>query len=194
MILLTKDNSKSEFLAHEHLLEESFRNGSVSFYAPYKELTSKPEMHVAILTCIDCRIVTASFGMNHPGEAIIIRTAGALFTDDSLRNLLIAIYKLGVTLIAVIGHTDCGGALSKEHMDELLESIAQTQNLPVHEILKSTNKKSSSELFLGFKNVEDQIKQTVKLIVGNKLIPKRVDVQGYLYNTSNGSITRLTNN
>ena len=189
----TNNNTNTNNSAmQEQLLEDTFRWGQVRFYAPYTELTSRPELKVAIITCIDCRILTASFGIDHPGKAIIIRTAGALMTSDTIRNLLLSIYKLGVTLVAVVGHTDCGGEMTKENMNELLETIATTTGKSTNEILKILNRKSSSEFFLGFENVKDHLKQTVENITRHPLIPDYVDVQGYLYSTQSGKITRLT--
>lgn len=189
---VSKNTSTDDFATHEQLLEDTFRWGQVRFFAPYTELTSKPELKVAIITCIDCRILTASFGIDHPGKAVIIRTAGALMTSDTIRNLLISIYKLGVTLVAVVGHTDCGGEMNKEKMNQLLETIANTTGKATNEILRILNRKSSSEVFLGFENVEDQVRDTVENIARHPLIPDYVDVQGYLYDTKSCKITRLT--
>ena len=113
-------------------------------------------------------------------------------TSDTIRNLLISIYKLGVTLVAVVGHTDCGGEMNKEKMNQLLETIANTTGKATNEILRILNRKSSSEVFLGFENVEDQVRDTVENIARHPLIPDYVDVQGYLYDTKSCKITRLT--
>ena len=78
----------------------------------YKDLTGKPTIKIAILTCMDCRIISVIFGVEEPREVIIIRDAGALLTEDSLRSLLIAVYELDVRIILVIGHTQCGGCMT----------------------------------------------------------------------------------
>ena len=184
--------STNTFTIPNKLLEDTFQRGIEKFFPSYTELTSKPELKVAILTCIDCRIVATSFGIETPGKAIFIRTAGALMTSDTIRNLLIAIYKLGVVLVAVVGHSDCGGEMSKENMDELLETIANTTERSPKEVLQVLNKKNSSEVFFGFQNVKDQVIKTVEDIIHHPLIPAYVDVQGYLYHTQSGKITRLT--
>jgi carbonic anhydrase len=62
---------------------------------------------LAIVTCIDSRIdPLAVFGLV-PGDAKILRNAGARVTDDVLRTLALAVALLGVTRIAVVQHTDC---------------------------------------------------------------------------------------
>ena len=42
-----------------------------------------------------------------PGDAKILRNAGARVTDDVLRTLVLATYLLGVRRVMVIAHTDC---------------------------------------------------------------------------------------
>jgi carbonic anhydrase len=65
---------------------------------------------LAILTCIDSRIdPLAVFGLV-PGDAKILRNAGARVTDDALRSLALAVATLGVTRIAVVQHTNCAVA------------------------------------------------------------------------------------
>jgi carbonic anhydrase len=42
-----------------------------------------------------------------PGDAKILRNAGARVTDDVLRTLVLAAYLLGVERVMVVAHTDC---------------------------------------------------------------------------------------
>ncbi len=165
---------------------------NIKFYFPYRELTNKPKWRVAILTCMDCRIVTSVFGIEDPGDAIIIRTAGALLTLDSLRSLLIAIYELDVKLIAVVGHTDCGGKMTKEHMNRLLSKISKKTEISHEKVLHLLGSSDPSDAFLGFNDVKTQVQKTVESIREHYLIsPAEVEVVGYIYETLNGELVRL---
>ena len=62
---------------------------------------------LAVLTCIDSRIDPLAMLGLRPGDAKILRNAGARVTPDSLRSLVIAANLLGVTRICVVQHTDC---------------------------------------------------------------------------------------
>lgn len=67
-----------------------------------------PTRRVAIVTCMDARIEPASvFGIS-PGEAHVIRNAGAIVTDDVERSVLLSQYALGTRTVILAGHTDCG--------------------------------------------------------------------------------------
>ena len=62
---------------------------------------------LGVLTCIDSRIEPLTMLGLVPGDAKILRNAGARVTDDALRSLVLAVHLLGVERIAVIAHTRC---------------------------------------------------------------------------------------
>ena len=62
---------------------------------------------LAVLTCMDSRIEPLAMLGLRPGDAKILRNAGARITDDVLRTLVLASYLLGVRRVMVITHTDC---------------------------------------------------------------------------------------
>ena len=62
---------------------------------------------LAVLTCIDSRIEPLSMLGLAPGDAKILRNAGARVTDDVLRTLVLASYLLGVDRAMVVAHTKC---------------------------------------------------------------------------------------
>src|SRR6476660_5020426 len=62
---------------------------------------------LAVVTCIDSRIEPLALLGLVPGDAKILRNAGARITDDALRSLVLAVHLLGVDRIAVIAHTRC---------------------------------------------------------------------------------------
>jgi len=79
-----------------------------------------PTLRVAVVTCMDCRIdIYQALGLE-PGEAHVIRNAGAR-ARDALRSLLVSQRKLGTREIMLITHTGCGMASfdNAEFQDEL---------------------------------------------------------------------------
>ena len=67
-----------------------------------------PRTRVAVVTCMDARIdPTALLGLQ-PGDAHVIRNAGAIVTDDVVRSLVISQRYLGTTNVVLIRHTECG--------------------------------------------------------------------------------------
>src|SRR5579871_2600103 len=72
-----------------------------------RSLTPRPARKLAVLTCMDTRLSIRTLGLK-TGDAHIIRNAGGIVTDDSLRSLVVSHYLLGTQEFMVINHTDCG--------------------------------------------------------------------------------------
>lgn len=73
---------------------------------------------LAVLTCMDTRIDPLGMLGLVPGDAKILRNAGARVTDDVLRTLVLARYLLKVDRVMVIEHTGCamaGGGEERVH-------------------------------------------------------------------------------
>ena len=69
---------------------------------------------LAIVTCIDSRIEPLRMLGLRPGDAKILRNAGARVTEDVLRSLVLARHLLGVDRVMVIAHTNCRMATGQE--------------------------------------------------------------------------------
>jgi carbonic anhydrase len=67
-----------------------------------------PRLRLAIVTCMDARLVPPEALGLRPGDAHILRNAGARVTDDVLRSLAVSCAVLGVRHILVVPHTECG--------------------------------------------------------------------------------------
>src|SRR3954464_1372438 len=72
------------------------------------ELGMAPSKKVAVLACMDARLIpTRILGLNE-GEAHVLRNAGGVVTDDAIRSLAISQNLLGTEEIILLHHTDCG--------------------------------------------------------------------------------------
>src|SRR5437764_11273344 len=102
-----------------------------------------PHKHMAVVTCMDCRLVQMfeqALGLER-GDVIELRTAGATISEpdregglnDLIRSLAGGIYLLGVREVAVIGHTDCGLA----HADpKMMEASMQALGVDPNQLIK----------------------------------------------------------
>jgi carbonic anhydrase len=71
-------------------------------------LLAPPLGAIAILTCMDARIVPEEALGLRPGDAHVIRNAGGLATEDAIRSLVLSQQVLGTEEVLVIQHTGCG--------------------------------------------------------------------------------------
>jgi carbonic anhydrase len=93
---------------------------SESFRDPH--LAGTAAKGLAVLTCIDSRIDPLAMLGLVPGDAKILRNAGARATTDALRGLAMAVNFLDVTRICVVVHTDC--AMSGRNDDDVRHALA----------------------------------------------------------------------
>ena len=162
-------------------------------YEKYK--TSKyPDKKIAILTCMDTRLVTllpAALGIRN-GDVKLIKNAGAVVTnpfDITIRSLLVAIYELGVNEIMVIGHTGCGvqGMDAGEMLHLMKERGIDDEHIS---LMRHCGIDLDSWLH-GFDDTPSAILETIDLISNHPLVPKDVVVRGYMMDSVTGELTPL---
>lgn len=162
-------------------------------YEPH--LTDKyPSKKIAILTCMDTRLVTllpAALGLKN-GDVKMIKNAGAVVDnpfDSTIRSILIAVYELGVQEVMVIGHTTCGvqGMDAKEMQHLMIERGISEETI-------NTLKHSGIDLdkwLQGFEETDSAILKTVDLIKNHPLLPADITVRGYIMDSVTGEIREL---
>src|SRR5256885_15625175 len=72
------------------------------------DLPIPPARKLAVVACMDPRIIVSRILGLEEGEAHVIRNAGGVVTDDTIRSLAISQRLLGAEEIALIHHTGCG--------------------------------------------------------------------------------------
>lgn len=162
-------------------------------YEPYMT-TKYPSTGIAIVSCMDTRLtqlLPAALGLKN-GDVKMITNAGAyvdsLFSD-SIRSLLIAIYKLQVDKIMVIGHTQCGaqkmsGASLLNLMKERGVSEETIASLPL-------SYEELTDWMDGFSEVGESARDTVAFLQNHPLIPADVDISGYVIDVVTGELTPI---
>src|SRR4051812_31498162 len=71
------------------------------------DLPMPPGRKVAIVACMDARLIPSRFFGLEEGDAHVIRNAGGL-ARDALRSLVNSEQLLGTNEIVIVHHTDCG--------------------------------------------------------------------------------------
>ena len=130
---------------------------------------------LAVVTCIDSRIEPLTMLGLVPGDAKILRNAGARVTDDALRSLVLAVHLLGVERVAVIAHTRC--RMTDASDAELRDEIAA--------------RAGASADGWAFHAVGDQLETLhadVAAIRACLLIPRTVELGGFVYDVDTGRL------
>ena len=85
-------------------------------------LSGKAGRGLAVVTCIDSRIEPLALLGLEPGDAKILRNAGARVDDGVLATLVLARWLLDVERVMVVAHTDC--RMTAAGPERLHEAIA----------------------------------------------------------------------
>ena len=132
---------------------------------------------LAVLTCIDSRIEPLAMLGLQPGDAKILRNAGARVTDDVLRTLVLASYLLGVDRAMVIAHTDCRMATGSED--------------DVHAAISNAGGPDTRSLsFLVTADQETTVLADVQRVRSWPYLA-RLQVAGFLYDVDTGRLSQL---
>ncbi len=176
------------------LLDEILKANATFCAAPPVDYTQEdhaaklPRKQVAIITCMDTRLVNflePALGIGR-GEAKVIKTAGNSVTgvfDGTIRSLMVCIYELGVKEVLVIGHHECGMAKTTS---ESLTKAMLSRGVPkeaIHMIAKELREWADE-----FHHPEQNVSDAVEQIRMNPLIPKDVPVHGLIFHPRTGKL------
>jgi len=143
-----------------------------------RRLTPRPERKLAVLTCMDTRLSIRTMGLK-TGDAHIIRNAGGIVTEDSLRSLVVSHYLLGTEEIMVINHTDCG--LMQTNEQDLRNRI---QN-------RAGTAAVSPAFFYAFQNIEENVRHQLEKLHSHPWIPESIVVRGFVYDVATGLLREV---
>jgi carbonic anhydrase len=143
-----------------------------------RRLTPRPERKLAILTCMDTRLSIRTLGLK-TGDAHIIRNAGGIVTDDSLRSLVVSHHLLGTEEIMVINHTDCGLMhASEEELRTRIQSNTGTAAV-------------APSFFYAFKDIDQNVRHQLQKLRTHPWIPKSMVIRGFVYDVSTGLLREI---
>jgi carbonic anhydrase len=145
-----------------------------------RKLTPRPERKLAVLTCMDTRLSIRTLGLK-TGDAHILRNAGGIVTEDTLRSLVVSHYLLGTEQIMVINHTDCGLMHTSEH--DLRTRVENRTGTSV----------VAPAFFYTFTNVEENVRKQLQKLRTHPWIPNTVEVRGFVYDVTSGLLREIKN-
>jgi len=145
-----------------------------------RRLTPRPEKKLAVLTCMDTRLQIVTLGLKS-ADAHIIRNAGGIVTDDSLRSLLVSHYLLGTEEFMIINHTDCGLMHTSE--DDLRNRIHN----------RTGTAAIAPAFFYAFENIEQNVRHQLQKLRTHPWIPEKVAIRGFVYDVSSGLLREIKN-
>ena len=143
-------------------------------------LPMPPARKLAVVACMDARLVVSQILGLKAGDAHIIRNAGGIVTEDAVRSLIISHQLLGTQEFIIINHTDCGMLTFK---DEDLRSKLQKQ---------TGTASVAPAAFHAFTNLEENVRQQIQKVKSHPWIARGISVRGFVYDVKTGRLKEIT--
>ena len=165
---MPSDDAFADVIAANEAFAEQFRQ---------TDLAARAAKGLGVLTCIDSRIDPLAMLGLVPGDAKILRNAGARVTDDVLRTLVLGSYLLGVERVMVVAHTNC--------------RMADSTQEDVHDAIKAAGGPDTRSItFLTTGDQEAALQTDVQRVrswpyLGN------IAVGGFLYDLDTGRLRQV---
>ena len=140
------------------------------------DLPIPPAKKVAVVACMDARLIpTRVLGLDE-GDAHVIRNAGGVVTDDTIRSLAISQRLLGTEEIILIHHTGCGMLTFTD--DEFRRSVQEDVGIKPAWAAES------------FTDLEEDVRQSLARIKASPFIPSK-KARGFVYDVETGKLSEV---
>jgi carbonic anhydrase len=144
------------------------------------QLPMPPARKLAVVACMDARLIPSQILGLKAGDAHMIRNAGGIVTEDALRSLVISHHLLGTQEFVILNHTDCGMLTFK---DEDLRSRLQRET--------GTAAVAPSR-FYAFSDLEENVREQIQKVRSHPWIPDSIAVRGFVYDVKTGKLSEVS--
>jgi carbonic anhydrase len=141
------------------------------------DLPIPPAKKVAVVACMDARVIPTRILGLEEGDAHVIRNAGGVVTDDEIRSLAISQHLLGTEEIILIHHTDCG---MLTFTDEQFRGRLEEET--------GVRPDWSSECF---SDLEQDVRDSAERIKSSPFIPRKDAIRGFVYDVETGRLREV---
>lgn len=145
---------------------------------PLSHLSAHPTRRLAVLACMDSRQPMKLMLGLRPGDAHLLRNAGAVVTDDVLRSLLVSHHIKKTEALMVVAHTDCGlmGLDESAFCERLRAQTGASSNAPV--------------AFHSFSSLQDHVREQVARVRAHPWLGG-MEARGFVYDVGTGRLEEV---
>ncbi len=148
------------------------------FDRAHADLDAIPRRRVAVVTCMDPRIDPAALLGLAPGDVHVLRNAGGVVTDDTIRSLAISQRKLGTEEVVLIHHTDC-------ELQQLDDDAFRDQ------IRRDTGIKPSWSAE-AFNDLDSDVRQSIARVEASPFLLQTAVVRGFVLDVRSGRLREIS--
>src|SRR5436190_1817695 len=161
-------SATDDLLRNNEQYAESFGKG---------DLPLPPAKKLVVVACMDARLVPTRILGLEEGDAHVIRNAGGVVTDDTIRSLAISQRLLGTEEIVLIHHTDCGMLTFSD--DEFKRSVQDDVGIKPEWAAEA------------FDDLDEDVRQSIARIKASPFIPNKDAIRGFVYDVETGKLREV---
>jgi carbonic anhydrase len=135
-----------------------------------------PGRHVAVVACMDSRMPLFPLLGLEVGDAHVIRNAGGVITEDTVRSLTISQHLLGTREIVLVHHTDCG--------------LEKSDDVSFGDLVEQATGRRPPWAPRFFTDVDADVRESIRLIQECPYLVSR-DVRGTVYDVETGQLREI---
>lgn len=182
---------------------ERFANNKSIHPNRYEEtkdiLLKQQKPFVAVLSCSDSRVPIEIIFDAGLGDIFAVRTAGHVLSKEVLGSLEYAVKDLGVKLIMILGHENCGAigtavqTYQKKNYDELSENLQSIMN-HIYPAIENVQDEDGDFLNCAVKsNIQYQMEDLINkdTYIAKKVKEGEIAVIGAMYSLAKGKVEIL---
>jgi carbonic anhydrase len=136
----------------------------------------QPARKVAVVACMDSRMPLFGLLGLDVGDAHVIRNAGGVITEDTIRSLTISQHLLGTREIVLVHHTDCG--------------LEKSDDVSFGDLVEKVTGRRPPWASRFFTEVDDDVRESIRLIQESPYLLSR-EVRGTVYDVGTGRLREV---
>ena len=136
----------------------------------------RPARGVAVVACMDSRMPLFQMLGLEVGDAHVIRNAGGVITEDTIRSLTISQHLLGTREIMLVHHTECG--------------LQATDDVSFADLVEQATGRRPPWAARSFTDAEDDVRESMRLIAESPYLLWHA-VRGAVYDVETGRLREV---
>jgi carbonic anhydrase len=140
------------------------------------ELPVRPARAVAVVACMDSRMPLFGLLGLAIGDAHVIRNAGGVITEDTIRSLTISQHLLGTREIVLVHHTECG--------------MQATDDVAFADLVENATGRRPPWATRAFTDVDDDVRESMRLLKESPYLLSN-EVRGTVYDVATGLLREV---
>jgi carbonic anhydrase len=135
-----------------------------------------PARAVAVVACMDSRMPLFGLLGLDVGDAHVIRNAGGVITEDTIRSLTVSQHLLGTREIVLVHHTECG--------------LQTTDDVSFADLVEQATGRRPPWAARAFTDVDDDVRESMRLVRDSPYLLSH-EVRGTVYDVETGHLREV---